>query len=62
MAEEFYWCTRHERVESGSGRCASTFLLGPYDSAEAAGNYAETVEARNEKWDRDDERWERGRG
>jgi hypothetical protein len=32
--------------------------MGPYESRDAAEHWRERVEARNEKWDREDREWE----
>lgn len=54
---KFYWCIRHQRVESEE-RCGSELLMGPYDSADAAQRYAETAKDREDSWKAEDERWE----
>lgn len=56
-APQYYWCTRHSRVET-EDRCRADVLMGPYPSAEAAANYAETAKGREDAWAADDERWE----
>lgn len=58
---EWYWCLTHGRVESAEDRDDIENALGPYPSEEAARNWKETVEARNEAWAAEDERW-RGEG
>ncbi len=55
----WYWCLKHDTAEQGAN-CRAADRLGPYDSAEEAANWRERVERRNEEWDSDDERWERG--
>lgn len=55
---EFYYCLEHGRVESGESRCRADNRLGPYPSEEAARNWKEQVEQRNEAWDDADEEWE----
>lgn len=57
MAQQWYWCTRHDRVEH-KRQCPATFQFGPYDSPEEARRYAERAEARNERWEEEDKRWE----
>ena len=52
----WWWCFRHGRAESppdvpGGER------LGPYPTQLAAEEWRSAVEARNEKWDREDEEW-----
>lgn len=56
-AAQWYYCTRHERVEPANG-CPAAFRMGPYPSPEAAAAYADTAEARNDAWQEEDERWE----
>lgn len=56
----WYWCLEHQAVETREG-CRATARLGPYPTAEAAANWRESVEARNEEWDEQDEDWERRR-
>ena len=58
MNTEWYWCLKHERVERADERDAAEFVLGPYPTEAAARNWKATVEARNEAWDDEDERWE----
>jgi hypothetical protein len=57
----FYFCLKHRRVEPASSACAERFRLGPYDSESEAAQALERVKERNEVWDAEDERWERGR-
>lgn len=58
MAEEFYWCVEHDRVESGDGRCPGRNLLGPYPDGASAARALDTVQRRNEAADVEDKRWE----
>jgi len=53
----FYWCLRHQRVETDDDKCAERFLLGPFDSSEEASHALELVRERNEKWEDEDARW-----
>ena len=40
-------------------RCSTgEYMLGPYPSKAAAENWRDTVAARNEAWDAEDDRWE----
>jgi glycerol-3-phosphate dehydrogenase len=55
---EFYWCVRHERVESGDNVCAARYRIGPFDTASEAEHALERVQQRNEAWDAEDDRWE----
>jgi len=52
----YYWCFTHQTVEEGPV-CRAANRLGPYDSPEAARNWSERVEDRNEAWQAEDERW-----
>jgi hypothetical protein len=54
---EWYWCLRHGRVEEREG-CRADDRLGPYPTPQAARNWRERVESRNERWDDADERWQ----
>ena len=54
---EFYWCVHHGRVEHGREACRADDRMGPYPTEEAARNWRETVEARNEKWEAEDRAW-----
>jgi hypothetical protein len=57
--ETFYWCLTHRRVEQGSTTtCPPDDRMGPYDSEDAATRWRERVDARNERWDKEDEAWE----
>lgn len=53
----YWWCVRHSRVESGDGKCAGRYRLGPYDTAAEAERALELVRERNEAWDAEDLRW-----
>jgi hypothetical protein len=57
----FWWCLRHERVESGDEVCPARYRLGPYPTVGEAEHALERVRQRNEEWDAEDARWE-GRG
>ena len=62
MADEtaaFYWCLRHQRVET-TDRCGADLRMGPYGSEAEARRYAETAAQRDEAWQREDEEWEGG--
>jgi hypothetical protein len=54
----YYWCLRHERVESGDGVCRAKYRLGPYDTVAEAEQALETVQQRNEAWEEADARWQ----
>ncbi len=53
----YFWCLRHNRVETGDDVCPAQFRLGPYASADDATRALETVEKRNAAWDAEDARW-----
>jgi hypothetical protein len=53
----FYWCLRHQRVETDERKCASRHLLGPYSTKAEAMSALENVRERNEAWDAEDARW-----
>ena len=58
-ADTWYWCLRHKGVESGSeSSCPPEDRMGPYESREAAANWKDKVDARNEKWEAEDKEWE----
>jgi hypothetical protein len=52
---EFYWCLDHNRVEGADSDCPPDKRHGPYPTKEAAANWKETVKARNDQWDAEDE-------
>jgi len=54
---EYWWCLRHSRVESGDDMCPARFRLGPYPTAAEAEHALERVQERNEAWDAEDRRW-----
>lgn len=58
MTEEWYWDIESNRAVPASERGSDRRTLGPYPSREAAENWRETVEARNEEWNDADEEWE----
>ena len=55
---EFWWCVKHNRVESGDDVCPARRRLGPYPSEAEAANALEKVQQRNEEWEAEDARWE----
>lgn len=57
-SDQFYWCSNHERVEQGDDRCAERHLLGPYESADAARDWKQQRDAREDRWEEQDEAWE----
>jgi hypothetical protein len=55
--QQFYWCLKHNTVESGDNLCRSDERLGPFPTRAAAERALETVRERNESWDAEDKRW-----
>lgn len=55
---KWYWCLTHDRVEHENERDDIENSLGPYPSEDDARNWRDLVEARNEAWAEEDERWE----
>lgn len=53
-ATEWYWCLEREVAVTADDPCPPDRRLGPYPTREAAENWKQTVEARNEKWDAED--------
>lgn len=54
---EYYWCTRHHRVEHGDKMCAARHRLGPYDTVAEAERALERIQERNEEWEDQEARW-----
>jgi hypothetical protein len=53
---DYYWCLTHGQVEVGT-TCRATDRLGPYESREAALDWRDRVDQRNDAWQAEDERW-----
>jgi hypothetical protein len=53
----YYWCLRHNRVETGDNMCAARDRLGPYPTAAEAERAMDKVAERNAEWDAEDARW-----
>jgi len=53
----YFWCLRHNRVESDDNVCAARNRLGPYPTAAEAERALEQVAERNAEWDAEDARW-----
>jgi hypothetical protein len=53
----YYWCLRHNRVETDANVCAERYRLGPYPTAAEAEHALQTVAERNAAWDAEDARW-----
>lgn len=54
---QWYWCLTHDRPEPEDERDDVENSLGPYPTEEGARNWREKVEARNEAWEEEDDRW-----
>jgi hypothetical protein len=57
IIERYYWCLRHNRVETDVEACAAKYRLGPYPSGGEAERALERVRERNAEWDAEDARW-----
>ncbi len=57
-SDEWYFDLKRGVAVPAAERGHADHMLGPYPSKAAAENWRNTVEARNEDWDADDERWE----
>ncbi len=57
-SSEWYFDLKRGAAVPAAERGRADDLLGPYPTKAAAENWKNTVEARNETWDTDDERWE----
>jgi hypothetical protein len=53
----YFWCLRHNRVETDENVCAERYRLGPYGSAAEAERALDRVAERNADWDAEDARW-----
>ncbi|HEX6256308.1 MAG TPA: hypothetical protein VFZ70_10925 [Euzebyales bacterium] len=58
MNDEYHWCHRHNRVEASGETCPERYLLGPYPTAAAARNWRQQRDAREDRWEAQDEAWE----
>lgn len=54
---KYYWCLKHQRVETGDDVCAARHRLGPYESPAEAEQALARVRERNELWEAEDARW-----
>ena len=52
MADEYWYCLKHNAVEGADG-CKSADRLGPYATQDEAARALEKVAERNETWDND---------
>ncbi|MGJ7440569.1 SPOR domain-containing protein [Aquipuribacter sp. MA13-6] len=57
--QQFWFNTETKQVEQGR-QSHYTNRMGPYPTREAASKALETAAARTEKWDEEDEGWEKG--
>jgi cell division septation protein DedD len=57
MAEKWYFCLVHQRVEPEVG-CAHRDRLGPFDSRAEAAQALDRARERNERWAAEDRAWE----
>ncbi|GAB7038043.1 hypothetical protein JCM9534A_26740 [Catenuloplanes indicus JCM 9534] len=53
----FFWCIRHNRVETEPDLCPAKHRIGPFASADDASHALEKVQERNEAWEAEDARW-----
>ncbi|MEV6524312.1 hypothetical protein AB0M43_20360 [Longispora sp. NPDC051575] len=54
---QFYWCLRHNRVETEGNACAGVDRLGPYATAQDASHALQQVAEREARLDAEDARW-----
>ncbi len=54
----WYWDLARHKVVRWDERGPGDQVMGPYPSPEAAANWRDTVEQRNEAWEEEDEAWE----
>lgn len=52
----WWWCFDHQRAEHDPDSPGHR-RLGPYDTEEEAEHWRERLDARNEAWEAEDERW-----
>ncbi len=57
VAGGYYWCLRHNRVETQDNACAARYRLGPYSTSAEAERALDRVAERNATWDAEDARW-----
>jgi hypothetical protein len=55
--EHYYWCLRHNRVETDADVCPAASTMGPYGTAAEAEQALSRVAERNRQLDAEDERW-----
>jgi hypothetical protein len=57
IGNRYYWCLRHNRVETDANVCPAKHRLGPYATADEATTALDRVRERNEAWEAEDARW-----
>jgi hypothetical protein len=57
VADQWWWCLKHQRAEHEPD-VRDAERMGPYESKEAAEHWKERLDARNDEWEKEDERWE----
>ena len=53
----YYWCLRHNRVETDQDVCPASRTMGPYETRTEAEQALARVAERNEQLDGEDARW-----
>lgn len=53
----YYWCLRHNRVETDNDVCPASKTMGPYGTVTEAEQALTRVAERNERLDAEDARW-----
>ena len=53
----FYWCLRHNRVETDQDVCPASMTMGPYRSSAEAEQAVARVAKRQEQLDAEDAQW-----
>ena len=56
-ATEWYWDLQRGKAVPADQRGAGDHMLGPYATKGECENWRATVDARNDTWDDEDERW-----
>jgi hypothetical protein len=52
--DQWWFCTRHMRVEPADTPCPGKDLLGPYKTRDEAAHALDKVKERNQAWDKQD--------
>lgn len=61
MAQAWYWCLDHSRIEPEEG-CPNDRRMGPYDTREEAATAVARAHERTKEWDAEDDAWDNGDG